>query len=61
MTYEQALNELQEILSGLESGETPLAQLPIAVQRAGVLIRFCKDELRGVENALSDRVYDEEE
>ncbi len=61
MTYEQAYNELQSILKSIESGAVPLAQLPKHVRRAGKLIQFCKDELRGIENALSDKLYDEEE
>ena len=61
MKYEEAYNELQEILENLESGSTPLQQLPTQVKRASQLIKFCKDELRGIQNALSSTVYDEEE
>lgn len=60
MTYEEAYKALQSILADMESGETPLHKLPNKVKEASELIRFCKDELRGIEHILSDTVYEEE-
>ena len=41
LSYEEALNELQEIVSNLESGERSLEETLALYQRGQVLARYC--------------------
>lgn len=45
MTYTQAKNELEEIVSSIESGELDVDALTEKVKRASELITFCKGKL----------------
>ena len=47
-TYEAALQELEALVSGLESGQLPLDQLLTAYQRGAQLLAFCKGKLEAV-------------
>ncbi|MES1980622.1 MAG: exodeoxyribonuclease VII small subunit [Pseudomonadota bacterium] len=51
-TYEAALRELEELVSGLESGQLPLDQLLAGYQRGAQLLAFCKSRLEIVENQV---------
>ena len=51
-TYEAALQELEGLVSGLESGQLPLDQLLTGYQRGAQLLKFCKDKLEAVENQI---------
>jgi exodeoxyribonuclease VII small subunit len=51
-TYEAALQELEGLVSGLESGQLPLDQLLSGYQRGAQLLKFCKDKLEAVENQI---------
>ena len=51
-TYEAALQELEGLISGLESGQLPLDQLLIAYQRGAQLMAFCKSKLEAVESQI---------
>ena len=51
-TYEAALRELEELVSGLESGQLPLDQLLTGYQRGAQLLAFCKSRLEAVENQV---------
>lgn len=55
-TYEQALDELEELVQTLESGQTPLDELLASYQRGAALLAFCKDKLAAVEEQI--RVLD---
>ena len=48
-TYEAALQELEGLVSGLESGQLPLDQLLSGYQRGAQLLAFCKGKLEAVE------------
>ena len=48
-TYEAALQELESLISGLESGQLPLDQLLTGYQRGAQLLAFCKVKLDAVE------------
>ena len=48
-TYEAALQELEALISGLESGQLPLEQLLTGYQRGAQLLAFCKSKLEAVE------------
>lgn len=51
-TYEAALQELEGLISGLESGQMPLDQLLTGYQRGAQLLVFCKSKLESVENQI---------
>lgn len=56
-SYEAALEELEQLVSRLESGAMPLEQLLSGYQRGAELLKFCRDKLEAVENQI--KVLDE--
>ncbi len=51
-TYEAALQELERLVSSLESGQLPLDQLLTGYQRGAQLLAFCRSRLEAVENQV---------
>ena len=51
-TYEAALQELEALIAGLESGQLPLDQLLTGYQRGAQLMAFCKSKLEAVESQI---------
>jgi exodeoxyribonuclease VII small subunit len=51
-SYEAALQELEKLVSQLESGDMPLEQLLSGYQRGAELLKFCRDKLDAVENQI---------
>ena len=51
-TYEAALQELEQLVGRLESGEMPLEQLLSGYQRGAELLQYCRDKLEAVENQI---------
>ena len=51
-TYEAALQELEGLIAGLESGQLPLDQLLTGYQRGAQLMAFCKSKLDAVESQI---------
>lgn len=51
-SYEAALQELEQLVARLESGDLPLAQLLTQYQRGAELLTFCRDRLEAVENQV---------
>lgn len=51
-TYELALQELEGLISNLESGQLPLDQLLAGYQRGAQLLTFCRGKLETVENQV---------
>ncbi len=51
-TYEAALQELEQLVIRLESGQLPLDQLLVGYQRGAALLSFCKDKLQAVEDQI---------
>ena len=56
-SYEAALQELEQLVAQLESGQMPLDQLLAGYQRGAVLLAFCRDRLEAVQNQV--QVLDE--
>ena len=56
-SYEAALQELEHLVSQLESGQLPLDQLLTGYQRGAVLLGFCQQRLQAVEDQI--QVLDE--
>jgi exodeoxyribonuclease VII small subunit len=48
-SYEQAFEELQQIIHDIESGEISIDSLSEKVKRASVLIAYCKNKLTNTE------------
>jgi len=51
-SYEAALNELEGLVTRLESGQLPLDQLLTGYQRGAQLLKFCRDKLEAVETQI---------
>ena len=51
-SYEAALEELEQLVGRLESGQMPLDQLLGGYQRGAALLKFCRDRLETVENQI---------
>lgn len=56
-SYEAALQELEQLVAQLESGQMPLDQLLQGYQRGATLLAFCRDRLQAVEDQI--KVLDE--
>ena len=52
ISYEVALQELEQLVAKLESGELPLEQLLSRYQRGAELLKLCRDRLEAVENQV---------
>ncbi|MBB3177588.1 exodeoxyribonuclease VII small subunit [Variovorax sp. Sphag1AA] len=51
-TYEAGLQELEKLVTELESGQLPLDQLLGSYQRGAALLAFCRDKLQAVEDQI---------
>lgn len=58
ITYTQAKQELEEIVSAIESGELDVDALTEKVKRASELIAFCKGKLTTTDEELQ-KILDE--
>ncbi len=54
MTYESALEELENILRSLQEGQVDIDSLHAKVERAEALLVWCKQRLRSVEGQLNN-------
>ena len=53
ISYTEAFEELQEIVSEIEQGEISVDELAAKVKRATQLIKICKDKLSTTEEDVS--------
>jgi len=51
-SYEAGLQELEQLVTELESGQLPLDRLLGSYQRGAVLLAFCRDKLQAVEDQI---------
>ncbi|WP_436416747.1 exodeoxyribonuclease VII small subunit [Petrimonas sp.] len=58
LTYSQAKQELEEIVSAIESGELDVDALTEKVKRASELIAFCKEKLTKTDKELQKILED---
>ena len=56
-SYEAALEELEQLVQLIESGQLPLEQLLAGYERGAELLKFCRDKLQAVEAQI--KVLDE--
>ena len=47
MSYEQAVENLEELVKKIESPSMPLSKMGDEVKKAMELIKYCKEELKG--------------
>ena len=51
-SYEAGLQELEQLVAELESGQLPLDRLLGSYQRGAALLAFCRDRLQAVEDQI---------
>lgn len=51
-SYENALEELEQLIARIESGQLPLEQLLSGYQRGAELLAFCRSKLDAVEQQI---------
>ncbi len=54
LTYEEALAELQQIVTALEEDQLGMDALSEKVERAGALLQYCKQKLHNTEENLDN-------
>ena len=52
VSFEAAQEELEQLVSRLESGDMPLEQLLTQYQRGAELLKYCRDRLEAVEGQI---------
>jgi len=60
-SYNQAINEIEEILEKIENGEPDVDELAALVKRAGYLIKLCRTKLHSTEKEIEAILKDEKE
>ncbi|NLR92565.1 MULTISPECIES: exodeoxyribonuclease VII small subunit [Flammeovirga] len=61
ITYEAALQELQEIQNKLDGDEVPIDDLSKLAKRAKELVKMCKEKLGTIESELTDIFSEDKE
>ena len=56
-SYGDAVQQLEHLVAGLESGQMPLEDLLTQYQRGTELLRYCRDRLQSIEDQV--KVLDE--
>ncbi|WP_406622814.1 exodeoxyribonuclease VII small subunit [Acidovorax sp. SDU_ACID1] len=56
-SYEAALEELEQLVGRIESGQLPLDEMLAGYQRGAVLLEFCRKRLEAVQDQI--KVLDE--
>ncbi len=51
-SYEAALQELEQLVVRIESGQLPLDQLLAGYQRGAALLALCRERLQAVQNQI---------
>ncbi len=46
LTYKEALDEIEQIVSNLENDKLDIDQLSVSVKRVTELIKFCREKLK---------------
>ena len=61
LTYEQAMQRLEEIVQGFEQNKLELDQLTAQLAEAQELIKLCNNKLQQVETDVKKLLNDEQE
>lgn len=54
ISYQEAYDELQEIVGDIEDGEISVDELGIKVKRASELIKICQSKLKSTEEDVNE-------
>ena len=54
LNYEDAVKELEQIVSDIEYGDVTVDVLSEKIKRSAVLIKFCKQKLKSTEEDVAD-------
>ena len=54
LTYQEAVNEIDEILSKIENDELDVDELSTKVKRVSTLIKLCKEKLHKTESEVEN-------
>jgi len=54
ISYQEAYDELQEIVGDIEDGEISVDELGIKVKRASELIKICQSKLKSTEEDVKE-------
>ncbi len=52
VSYEAALEELEQLVGLIETGQLPLEKVLTGYQRGAELLKFCRDKLEAVESQI---------
>lgn len=58
MSFEQAMNELEQVVKQLEGGEVPLEQSISLYERGSALKKRCEDQLKAAEEKVAALTLD---
>lgn len=61
LTYSEALDELNRIVSAFEQGQLPLDEITAQLERAQFLLQFCTDKVQQVKTDVQQILNDEQE
>ena len=53
ISYTEAVNEIEEILQKIETGDLDVDELAEKVRRVSMLIKFCKSKLKSTEEEIN--------
>lgn len=54
LTYQKALDEIQDIISQIENNDVPVDELTKRIKRVSLLINFCKKSLHDTESEINN-------
>ncbi len=61
LTYQKALNEIQDIISQIENNDIPIDELTKKIKRVSFLINFCKKSLQDTESEINNLLKPDDE
>ncbi len=54
LSYQSAYDELQGIVQAMQDNSIGIDELPATLERASLLIRFCREHLRNTESQIQN-------
>jgi exodeoxyribonuclease VII small subunit len=56
ITYQQSIEELEMIISQMNTGDIPIDELDSKVKRAKELLEWCKEKLRSTQESIESKI-----
>ena len=60
LSFEEAIEKLEDILKKLESEETPLDQMIDLYEKANALTKICKEKLTAADQRMTQLIKDQD-